>query len=492
MSEEGWSWPEDSLDPADWNEFRELCQAAAAEVSSYLETVRSRPAWRPLPPEVLDLPRQEPPLDPAPLAAVIDEFRRTVFPYPTGNIHPRFFGWVHGTGLTAGVVAEMFAAAMNANLGGRNHAPVYVERAVIEWWRRIFGLPETASGLLVSGTSMGTVVALTAMRNRMIPGGIRRQGLRNAPPAAVYASAEVHQANVKALELLGLGSESLRRIPVDEGFRMRLDALRDAVSADRAAGVLPVCVIGTAGTVNTGAIDDLTSIAAFCQEQGLWFHLDGAFGALCVLSDTLRPRVAGIELADSIAFDFHKWMFVQYGAGCVLIRDESAHRDAFAYRESYLHGAERGAGGGDAWFCDYGPELSRGFLALKVWFAMKEHGIRKLGRVVLRNCLQAEYLRSRIRQHPDLRLLAGNLNVTCFRFEAGGLSPEQLDDLNADVVADLHESGIAVPSTTHIGGRLAIRAAITNHRTRREDLDLFLEETVRLARRRLSEMAPPA
>ncbi len=491
MSDEGWLWPADSLDPDDWQEFRKLCQEAATEVTNYLETVRSRPAWRPLPPEVFDLPRQDPPLEPTPLAGVVDEFRRTVLPYPTGNIHPRFFGWVHGTGLAAGVVAEMFAAAMNSNLGGRNHAPVYVERAVIQWCRRTFGFPDTASGLLVSGTSMGTVVALAAARNRMIPGDIRRQGLRASPPAAVYASTEVHQANVKALELLGLGSESLRRIPVDGDFRMRLDALRDAVAADRAAGVLPICVIGTAGTVNTGAVDDLTSIARFCQEEGLWFHVDGAIGALCVLNDTLRPLVAGIERADSIAFDFHKWMFVQYGAGCVLIRDESAHLDAFAYRESYLHGAARGVGGGGAWFCDYGPELSRGFLALKVWFAMKEHGIRRLGRVILRNCLQADYLRRRIREHPDLRLIAGNLNITCFRFEADGVSAKQLDDLNAEVVADLHESGVAVPSTTRIGGRLAIRAAIANHRTEREDLDLFLEETVRLARRRLSEMAPP-
>jgi len=489
MKEE-WAWPEDSLDPPDWAEYRSVCRAAAEEAAAYLEHVRTRPAWRPLPPAVLDLPRQELPLAPTPLPAVIEEFRSTVLPYPTGNIHPRFFGWVHGTGLSCGVVAEMYAAAMNANLGGRNHAPVYVERAVLEWCRRIFRFPEGASGLLVSGTSMGTVVALASARNRMIPGDIRQDGLRGARPVAFYASSEVHQSNAKALELLGLGSGCLRRIPVDENFRMRTDALAEAVAADRGAGVLPVCVIGTAGTVNTGAVDDLTALASFCREQGLWFHVDGAFGAMCALNDSLRPRIAGIELADSLAFDFHKWMFVQYGVGCVLVRDGEAQREAFAYRESYLHGKARGAAGGDAWFCDYGPELSRGFLALRVWFAMKEHGLRRLGRVVLRNCLQAEYLRDRIRRHPSLRLLAGDLNVTCFRYVDESLNEEQLDRLNEDVVADLQEMGIAVPSTTRIHGLLAIRAALTNHRTEREDLDLFLDETVRLAKRRLGDMPP--
>jgi len=479
------NWPEDSLDPADWEEFRQLCRKAADQVVDYLRTVRERPAWRPLPPSVLDLPQEEVPLDPSPLSQVYAEFCERVLPYPTGNIHPRFFGWVHGTGMTGGILAEMLAAAINANLGGRDHAPVYIERAVIEWCRRLFGFPEGASGILVSGTSMGTVVCLTVARNHMAGADIRRHGLRGAPALTCYASAEVHQAVVKALELLGLGAESLRRIPTGEDFRIDLAALRRAVEQDRDRGFAPFCVIGTAGTVNTGAVDDLTALAAFCREQQLWFHVDGAFGAMCALSEELRPGVAGIELADSLAFDFHKWMFVPYGVGCALVRNGQAHRDAFAIRESYLHGAPRGVAGGDTWFCDYGPELSRGFLALKVWFALKEHGVRRLGRVVLRNCLQAEYLRNRIRGTAELRLLGGDLNITCFRYEHPEVSAEALDELNFEVVADIQEAGIAVPSTTHIGGRLAIRVAITNHRTRREDLDALLDAVLRFARRRL-------
>ena len=255
------------------------------------------------------------------LARVCDDFRRLVLPYATGNTHPRFFGWVHGSGTPGGMLAELLAGAMNANLGGRDHGPIYVERKVIEWSRRLFGFPEGASGLLVSGTSMATLIGLTVARNHLAGTDVRRQGfsLTNSPLVA-YASAEAHNSVAKALEILGLGRDSLRAVPTDAAYRMDLDALSRMIARDRETGLQPFCVIGTAGTVNTGAIDDLAAIAGVCAREGLWFHVDGAFGAAAILSETLGERLQGIEKADSLAFDFHKWLHVPYDAGCILVR----------------------------------------------------------------------------------------------------------------------------------------------------------------------------
>jgi glutamate/tyrosine decarboxylase-like PLP-dependent enzyme len=255
---------------------------------------------------------------------------------------------------------------------------------------------------------------------------------------------------------------------------MDLVELRRAIARDRAAGWQPFCVVGTAGTVNTAAIDDLAGIAEIAREEEIWFHADGAFGALCVLNDVLRPRLNGLQLADSIAFDFHKWMHVPYDAGCVLVRDGEKHWQTFTTRPSYLQGLERGLAGGGRWFCEYGPELSRGFRALKVWFVLKTYGAQALGEMILQNCRQAEYLAQVVRETPNLELLAEpSLNIVCFRFRAPELSEEELDLLNEAIVADLQEKGIAAPSTTRIGNRLAIRVNITNHRSRREDFDIL-------------------
>ena len=246
-------------------------------------------------------------------------------------------------------------------------------------------------------------------------------------------------------------------------------------------------MVGTAGTVNTGAIDDLESLAAICSEQGLWFHVDGAFGALAVLSEEIRPRLRGIGLADSLAFDFHKWMHVQYDAGCLLVRNGRQHRETFSMRPAYLHRIGRGPASGGEWPCDLGPELSRAFRALKVWFALKEHGAAAFGRAIAMNCRQAEYLAELVRGLPDVQLMnSPSLSVVCFRFRPPGWDDAALDRLNEDVVADLQESGVAVPSTTRIRGVLSIRVNITNHRTRREDLDLLVRATVEAADKRIA------
>ncbi len=483
--------PEISLDPDRWEDFRQAAHRALDDALDLISTIREGPVWRRMPDEVREELREPVPREGRPFEEVYRRFADCILPYFTGNIHPRFFGWVHGTGLAGGIVAEMMTAAMNANCGGRDHGAIHVERAVIEWCKEIFGFPADASGLLVSGTSMANLIALTVARNAYVP-GIRAAGLgESGGRLTVYASVEAHESSVKALEMLGLGSNALRKIPVDGDFRMDVALLRQQIAEDRAAGMEPFCAIGSAGTVNTGAVDDLDAIATVCADEGMWFHVDGAFGGLCALSDRLRPELRGIERADSLGFDFHKWMFVQYDAGCVLVRRGDLHKAAFTMRPAYLkHGkGQRGLAAGADWPCEFGPELSRGFRALKIWFAMQEHGAERFARVIEQNCAQAGHLAQRVCAEPDLELLAPvKLNVVCFRFAPPELTPEAVDELNEAIVADLHESGIAAPSTTRVRGRLAIRTAITNHRSRQADFDILIDHVLSMGRARVQGM----
>ncbi len=483
--------PEQALDPEDWPAFRKLAHAMLDDMIDYQSGVGERKVWRPIPPAVRQSLHEPPPRAPQNLGLVYERFRTLVLPYPTGNIHPRFFGWVHGAGTASGMLAELLAAAMNSNLGGRDHMAVEVERQVVGWWREIFGLPESASGLLTSGSAMANLTALAVARAAKAPVDVRQQGVAAAPERLIaYASSEVHGSVPKAMGVLGLGEAALRRVPVDAALRLDVAALKAAIAADRAAGCRPFCVIATAGTVKSGAIDDLATLGALCQAEDLWFHVDGAFGALAILSPRLKPLLEGIEQASSLAFDFHKWLNVPYGAGCLLVRDGKAHRQAFASTESYLGRASRGAAGGGDWFWDFGIELSRPFRALKVWFAMKEYGLDRFGRLVEQNCAQAHYLADLVAADPHLELLAPvNLNIVCFRYRAGGMTPEALDAVNQEIILDLHEQGIAVPSGVAIAGRQGIRAALVNHRTRRADLKALAEAVVRLGAAALGKPA---
>lgn len=473
---------ESGLDPADWPAFRREAHAILDEMIDYQEGAGSRPAWRPIPDEVRAALSEPPPREPEDLAAVYARFRTLVLPYPTGNIGPRFFGWVHGAGTAQGMVAELLAAAMNCNLGGRDHMAVEVERQVVGWWREIFRFPVGASGLLTSGSAMANLTALAIARAAKAPFDVRRDGLGAGSARLVaYASDEVHGTIPKAMGVLGLGESALRRLPVDRDFRLDVAALRQTIAADRAAGLHPFCVIATAGTVKTGAIDDLDAIGRLCREEDLWFHVDGAFGALAILSPALKSKLQGIERASSLAFDFHKWLNVPYGAGGLLVRDGEAHRTCFASAESYLGRAPRGAAGGGDWYWDFGIELSRPFRALKVWFAMKEHGLGRFGALVEQNCAQARHLANRVASEPSLELMAPvALNVVCFRHRGQGFAAEAQDRLNREILMDLHEQGIAVPSGVTLRERASLRVALVNHRTRRADLDLLVEAVLRL------------
>jgi aromatic-L-amino-acid decarboxylase len=463
--------PTDSLDPADWEALRALGHRMLDDMMGHLRDLRQGPVWQPLPEETRAMLRG--PLDVAGAEpeTVYERFRDTVLPYATGNTHPGFMGWVHGGGTPLGMLAEMLAAGLNANLGGRDHAPIEVERQVIRWAAEAFGLPETAGGLLVTGSSMANFIAVLMARTAPLGAGVRTDGL-GAAQLTAYASTGVHRCVPDALDMAGIGSAALRRIPVDADFRMDLAALSAAIAADRAAGLTPFLVVGTAGTVDIGAFDDLTAIAEIAAREDLWFHVDGAFGALAALSPVLRPKVAGMERARSIAFDFHKWAQVPYDAGCILVRDQANQLATFASDAAYLTPGTRGLAANAPWPCDLGPDLSRGFRALKVWFTVQSFGAAALGAVAERSCALARHLAGLIVEEPALELLAPvPLNIVCFRYRAAA---GVVDALNRDIVATIQEAGLAAPSTTIIGGALAIRAAFVNHRSREADAEALV------------------
>ena len=473
---------EETLDPEDWGAMRELGQRMVADLMTYLEHVRERSVWRSTPEEVKARFQQPVPYEPQETEQVYQDFLDDVLPYPMGNIHPRFWGWVLGSGTPFGALAEMLAAGMNPNLGGTEHVAVHVEAQVIEWFKELMGFPADASGLLVSGGSMANLVGLTVARHVKAGFDLRRHGLQGRSQKMVlYASQETHSSVQKGVELLGLGSDALRKIPVNADFQIDILALEKAISEDHQAGHHPFCIVGNAGTVNTGAFDDLNRLADISEREGLWFHVDGAFGALVALSPALRSAAAGMERADSLAFDFHKWMHVPYEAGCALVRREEDHRKTFSLTPDYLEHATRGAAAGSVWFSDYGIQLSRGFRALKVWMSMKEHGLHKYGRLIEQNVSQAQYLAELVEAAPELEHLAPvSLNIVCFRFVAAGLDDDTLDELNKELLIRLHESGIAVPSYTVIDGKYALRVSVTNHRSRREDFDILVSAVVEL------------
>lgn len=403
-----------------------------------------------------------------------------LLPYGVGNTHPRFFGWVHGAGTPGNLIADIAASAMNANLGGRDHGAMYVEKQVVGWCRDLFGFPDTASGLIVSGTSIATIIALKAARDQRLDYASRTFGVKGAALVG-YTSTQTHSCAARAFDTLGLGSDALRKIPVNDRFEIDLNALRAAIAQDRADGLTPFAVIGTAGSVNVGAIDDLEGLADIAVAENLWFHIDGAFGASGVLSKRLQPCLTGLHRADSLAFDFHKWMHVNYDAGFVLMRSEDAHRRAFSDRPDYLAPADRGLAAGNPWPVEYGPELSRGFRALKIWAQLAEHGTEKLGQMVTRNCEQAAYLSELVQADPQMELLAPvAMNICCFRYVHPGLDTDALNQLNDAIVIQLQLEGSAVPSTTFIHGVKAIRVNITNHRTRFSDIDVLMREICRI------------
>ncbi len=472
----------ETLDPEDWDEMRGLAHRMVDDAVEYLKTVGDRPVWQAMPEAVKETFESGLPQQPGDATAVYEEFLTNIFPYPLGNIHPRFWAWYMGNGTIMGALADFMAATMNPNIGGGNQVAGLVEAQVLNWMKEVVGLPASASGLLVSGGSMANLVGLTIARNTLAGGDLRKNGVQSLDKKlTVYASTEVHSCNQKAVELLGLGSDSLRKIEVNDDYTINLQKLESKIVEDIQSGYQPICIIATPGTVNTGAIDDLNAIADLCLKFNTWFHVDGAIGAIAMLSDTVRPLLTGIERADSIALDLHKWMHVPFEAGCILVRDEKAHRNSFSLIPEYLEKAEGGLVADSVWFSEYGIQLSRSFRALKIWMTMKEHGSEKLGRMISRNVDQAQYLGRLIEKTTHLELIAPiGLDIVCYRYNPGETDLQTLNHLNRRILIELQEQGIAAPSYTTLNDRYCIRVAIANHRSRYEDFDVLIEQTIRI------------
>jgi aromatic-L-amino-acid/L-tryptophan decarboxylase len=472
----------ETLDPADLDGLRALAHRMVDDAFDDLAQLPERPVWRPLP-EAL-APTFE---TPAPRAgsgahAAYERYRADVQPYLMGNDHPRFWGWYVGNGTMVGALGAFLAAASNPNLGGGNHAAVRVEQQVVRWCAELLGYPLDAGGLMVGGASMANLVGWTVARHVHAGLDVRAEGVAAMPqPLVAYASEEAHACHQRSAELLGLGAHALRLIPTDDAYRVDLGALRQAIAEDRAAGRKPFLVVGNAGTINTGAVDDLDALADLCAEEGLRFHVDGAIGAMIGLAPALAPLLRGIERADSIALDLHKWMHVPFEAGLVLVRDAAAQRDTFATSPAYLAHAPRGLAGGTTWLTDYGLETSRDFKALKVWLSWMDRGVDAYGRMMQRNVDQAHHLAARVEREPLLELMAPvGLDIVCFRVHPEGWSEERLDALNRELLMRMHESGVAVPSYTTLDGAYCLRVAIGNHRSTHADFDRFVDALLQM------------
>lgn len=466
-----------SLDPLNWESIQHQSQRGLADMLSYLANIEQRPVWQ-RPPQQSRF-QELLPLDPMQLDDVYAVFTEQILPYAVGNAHPGFMGWAHGGGTVVGLFAEMLAAGLNSNLGGRDHVPIAVEQQVVAWMRELFHFPNDASGLFVTGSSLANLIALLVARTATLGSQVRARGMCQQPQLIAYASAGTHGCVARGLDMAGIGSDNLHKIGVDHNFRIDVEQLHQAVSADRQRGLQPFCVVGNAGTVDVGAVDDLSALAEFCKREQLWFHVDGACGALGMMSPELATKFSGIEHADSLALDFHKWAQVPYDAGFILVRDPQLHHDTFAAPAAYLSRSNRGLAAGSPWPCDFGPDLSRSFKALKVWFTLKTYGVKRMGEMMSATCQLAQQLALRVQDSPELELLAPvQLNIVCFRYRC-----EDADRINSEIVAAVQESGIAAPSATLVNGQVAIRAALFNHRTQTKHIDALIASVLQIGRR---------
>ncbi|WP_255949990.1 pyridoxal phosphate-dependent decarboxylase family protein [Streptomyces odontomachi] len=468
-----------SLDPADWEEFRTLGKRIIDDMADYLSGIRDRPVWQPVPDSVRASLGTGLPLTGTPLEEVYEEFRATVLPYPRGNIHPRFWGWVNGSGVPAAAYADLLASVINCTLGSGGNAAMMVEQQVLDWLKQAMRWPATGSGLLTSGASMGHIVALaTAREAGSATADIRARGALGAGHQyTVYGSSETHHSMEKAVELLGIGSDHFRQIPVDADFRIDVDALRTAVRQDRAAGLRPLCLVGNAGTVNTGAVDPLEDLLAVAREEDLWFHVDGAFGAFAQLLPDGRTLLAGMAEADSLVFDLHKWLYMPFDASCLLVRAPGALENAFSSSADYISSTAQGPASYPVAFSDRGIEQSRPFRALKVWFALKAHGIDTFAETIAGNIDQIGYLTKLADGSDRLEVVSRSaLNIVCFRYVWPDATPDALNRVNQAILSRLQVTGLAMPSHTVIDGRFVLRVANNNHRSTRADFDFLVEQ----------------
>ncbi|MBA2678043.1 MAG: amino acid decarboxylase [Ktedonobacteraceae bacterium] len=463
-------------------DFRRLGYRAVDLAADYLTNARSSPVFSPMSEAARQvlleqaLPQKEG--DPS---KIVDFFQDHVFPYPMGNGHPRFFGWVNSPPAHLSVVAELLAAAMDPSCAGGDHAAIYLEHCVTRWLLELVGFPvEGSMGLLVSGGSMATLTCLAAARYwaaKKMGWNVREEGLFNHVPLIIYLSEEGHSCIRKSAELLGLGVAGLHVIPTKEDLTIDVEKLRVAIAEDRATGKQPFCIVASAGTVNTGAIDPFDVLADLCGEEQLWLHVDGAYGAVGILDNRLAGRYRGMERAQSLALDPHKWLSIPYECGCAIVRDGTNLRNTFSLIPAYLRTEEGKGFGGLPWFSEYGFQQTRGFRALKLWMALQHAGRKGLETLITRHNDLAQYLAGLVDAASDMERLAPvDLSIVCFRSIPAILQADEsrLDALNKYIMEEIQSGGEAFVTGTTLSGHFALRACILHYETKEDDLAALL------------------
>jgi len=435
------------------------------------------------------------PIEGEPLDQLLDDCR-AILDGSRHNGHPRFFGYVASPSTAPGAFADLIASTLNSNVTSWRSGPAAteIERTVVRWLASLIGYAQDGNGILTSGGSMANLTALMVAHRSKANRDVASTGLWNSgAPMTLYASDQIHMSIPKAADILGLGREQVRLVECDERFRMNVPSLRRRIVEDLNSGLKPFCVVASAGTVNTGAVDPLAETAEVTKEFGLWFHVDGAYGALAALDETKRPLFRGLERADSVSLDPHKWLYVPIDSGCLLFRDEAQARAAFSFDEAdYIKVHEKNADESFA-FWNYGPELSRRFRALKIWLTLRYYGTRRIAGAISEDNALAAYLGQAIEQAEDFEMLAPpELSICCFRYVPPSLQPKlqpklqsksreddavnaELDQLNNKIMLAVQRGGRAYLSSATLGGRFALRACITNFRTTRADMDETLE-----------------
>ena len=476
--------PSSGLDPEDWDAFEQQLKLIAQNTVHHLKHIREQPVWTRPTTQARAAFRQPAPQKGIGVKNAYEEFNQNILPHITGNIHPRFWGWVVGSGAPASMVGDWLAAFANGAPTLFDDSCLLTELQVIDWLKELLQLEMSASGILTTGASEATLIALTVARYAALGPDIKNSGvfsLRQTP--VFYVSDQTHDCARKAIEILGFGRDHIRTIKTDDAFQMDCRVLAEKLQADLDQNRKPIAVIATLGTVNTGAIDDIRKISAICRAHDVWLHVDAAFGAWASLSTEHRNLRDGLAGADSVVVDLHKWMFQCYDLGCAFVRDGELHKAALSTSADYIAPIKGSLTDSDEHLSTRAIQLSRGFKALKLWFSLKSEGIASFAAAIEENLRLARYLVERIEAIDSLEILApAPLHIVNCRYVGALMDPDKINHLNTAILQRLHMSGFAIPSSTVLNGKFAIRICISNHRTRQSDLDEFIDQFIAIGK----------
>jgi len=482
---------EETLDPEDWDEMRALGHRMLDDMMTRLQTIREHKfSW----PSQEDVKSVITPLTPEGEGEekVYEIFKEHIMNQSIIQIKPIFWGAVAGTGSPYGMLAEMLTCGLNKATEQIPGINGYTHKQVIDWIKEMLDYPSEAGGVLVSGGSEANFTGLAVARNAKAKKDMKTAGIYGQPEKmTLYGSEEIHHCTERSVELLGLGNEALRWLPTDENCVLKIPALKKAIKEDRANGMHPFCVIGNAGTVNSGAFDDFKVLRRIADKEGMWLHVDGAFGAWVKLSDTHRHLAEGIELADSLAVDLHKWIDMPYGIGCTLVKDKRAHYSTFVYghEAEYIKSGMTLSDDVISSPHNLSLQLSRNNTSLKAYMLLRAYGRNKYARLVQQNLDQIRYLASLIEKEPNMELTAPVIsNIACFRYNPGGLGEEQLEKLNKLMAQELWKINFWIVSDTKIKGKYMLRACNVNHKSRRKDFDFLVDEIKKIGVKCVKEL----